>query len=191
MYCEHHSSCEDISANNFPVRQVHKIGILDIRLANTDRNEANILVTKKLDKIELIPIDHGLVLPRTLSDVWFDWLYWPQAEQHFDEETKSYIARLDPDADCAILRGLTNSNTPYFDDQVLRNLKVCTLFLKKGAAADLTLFDLGEMMSRKNRLQPSFLERAMMEAEEISGRNEQQFFDCLNVQLDQLISDRT
>jgi len=46
MYKEHLSSCEDISANTFPVKQIHKIGILDIRIANTDRNEANILLKK-------------------------------------------------------------------------------------------------------------------------------------------------
>jgi len=201
LYCDHDSSCEDISANSFPTQEVHKIGILDIRLANTDRNEANILVSKKKsnhsnsnthstpsDAIELIPIDHGLVLPSALNDVWFDWLHWPQAKQPFDLETKNYISRLDPDADCALLR-----RTGQFDEASLRILKICSLFLKKGAAGGLTLFDLGGLMSRRSNSQPSVLETVITEAERMSDgtENKQSFFDCLNIQLDLLVSNRT
>ena len=39
---------DDVAANRgaatFPVHQVHKIAILDMRLLNTDRNDANVLV---------------------------------------------------------------------------------------------------------------------------------------------------
>jgi len=201
LYCDHDSSCEDISANSFPTQEVHKIGILDIRLANTDRNEANILVSKKKsnhsnsnthstpsDAIELIPIDHGLVLPSALNDVWFDWLHWPQAKQPFDLETKNYISRLDPDADCALL-----GRTGQFDEASLRILKICSLFLKKGAAGGLTLFDLGGLMSRRSNSQPSVLETVITEAERMSDgtENKQSFFDCLNIQLDLVVSNRT
>ena len=47
---------------------MHKIAILDIRIVNTDRHSANILIQKqslakkKLD-FRLIPIDHGMCLP--------------------------------------------------------------------------------------------------------------------------------
>ncbi len=51
---------------------MHKIAILDLRILNCDRNEANILVVKKMvtnnkgatSRItNLIPIDHGLSFP--------------------------------------------------------------------------------------------------------------------------------
>jgi len=61
----------------FPIEEVHKIAILDLRILNADRNDENILV-KKNDKFELIPIDHGLSFPDSFSisqeDVcWMDW----------------------------------------------------------------------------------------------------------------------
>lgn len=49
---------------------MHKIGILDIRIVNCDRNDANILVKKLMmgkekprKVMRLIPIDHGLSFP--------------------------------------------------------------------------------------------------------------------------------
>ena len=48
----------------------------------------------------LIPIDHGYTLPSTISgltDLWFEWLKWPQAKIPFDVEERCYIDRLNPD----------------------------------------------------------------------------------------------
>ena len=36
----------DVSHSKFSAREVHRIGILDIRILNTDRNDANILVVE-------------------------------------------------------------------------------------------------------------------------------------------------
>ena len=36
----------NMGSNQFDIEEVHKIGILDIRILNCDRNEANILVRK-------------------------------------------------------------------------------------------------------------------------------------------------
>nr|GFA85982.1 phosphatidylinositol 4-kinase gamma 4-like [Tanacetum cinerariifolium] len=48
----------------FPVEEVHKIAVLDMRLANADKHAGNILVSKgKDDKVIQIPIDHGYCLP--------------------------------------------------------------------------------------------------------------------------------
>jgi len=47
----------------FEIEEVHKIGILDVRILNADRNDENMLVKKNNGKFELIPIDHGLSLP--------------------------------------------------------------------------------------------------------------------------------
>lgn len=47
----------------FSVEEVHKIGLLDVRILNCDRNDENILIKKVNDKLVLIPIDHGLSFP--------------------------------------------------------------------------------------------------------------------------------
>jgi hypothetical protein len=67
------SSCEDMGYSRFPVEEVHKISILDVRLANTDRNAGNILVSRREDgELKLVPIDHGYCLPTKVS---FKWLH--------------------------------------------------------------------------------------------------------------------
>ena len=43
-YVVHDDVAGDLSPDLFSVNEVHKIGILDIRCVNTDRNEGNILV---------------------------------------------------------------------------------------------------------------------------------------------------
>ncbi|MCO5587163.1 hypothetical protein L7F22_041110 [Adiantum nelumboides] len=75
------SSCEDMGSSLFSVDEVHKITVLDLRLANTDRNGGNILVCKEREKaLKLVPIDHGYCLPEKFEDCSFEWLYWPQAQ---------------------------------------------------------------------------------------------------------------
>jgi hypothetical protein len=77
---------------------------LDIRLANTDRNGSNILVSSNADgTVRLTPIDHGYCLPSTFEDISFEWLYWPQACKPFTDAALQYIVKLDADADLALL----------------------------------------------------------------------------------------
>ena len=71
---------ENFSSDLFSVADVHKIGVLDLRLTNLDRNDQNILVTKpvgsnKNKNLRLIPIDHGLTIPDNLEVCSFD-LVW-------------------------------------------------------------------------------------------------------------------
>jgi len=69
-------------------------------------------------------------------------------------------------------------------------------FLKKGVAADLTLFDLGDMMSRKSHNEPSLLEQTIHETEQIctsnGDHNEQSsfFYNYLGERLDKMIAKR-
>lgn len=61
-------NCEDIGPGAFPVQEVHKISVLDIRMANADRHAGNILFRKELNgETMLIPIDHGYCLPEKVS----------------------------------------------------------------------------------------------------------------------------
>lgn len=69
MFVKNNGSCEDMGPRAFPVNEVHKISVLDIRLANADRHAGNILISKDGEdgKIVLIPIDHGYCLPENVS----------------------------------------------------------------------------------------------------------------------------
>ncbi|CAI9092551.1 OLC1v1027826C5 [Oldenlandia corymbosa var. corymbosa] len=69
MFMENCGSCEDMGPRLFPVDEVHKISVLDIRLANADRHAGNILVHKNVEdgQVRLIPIDHGYCLPENVS----------------------------------------------------------------------------------------------------------------------------
>ncbi|XP_031284315.1 phosphatidylinositol 4-kinase gamma 7-like, partial [Pistacia vera] len=77
QFIKHNFDASDHGTSSFPVSAVHRIGILDVRIFNTDRHAGNLLV-RKLDgvgnfgHVELIPIDHGLSLPETLEDPYFE-----------------------------------------------------------------------------------------------------------------------
>ena len=43
-YVKHDATAEDVSPSIFPVEEVHRIGLLDLRLLNIDRHHGNILV---------------------------------------------------------------------------------------------------------------------------------------------------
>lgn len=67
-FMENNGSCEDMGPGAFPVKEVQKISVLDIRLANADRHAGNILLSKGEDgRTVLIPIDHGYCLPESVS----------------------------------------------------------------------------------------------------------------------------
>lgn len=85
-YVAAEGDCEERGTGVFPVEEVHKIAILDMRLANCDRNGGNILVKrcsgKTMCQWQLIPIDHGYCLPSTFADISFEWMFWPQVLSH-------------------------------------------------------------------------------------------------------------
>jgi len=230
---EHDFDAEDISpvkAARFPVSEVHKIALLDIRLFNTDRHGGNILVRKlssprkpvdsdgdcdtprrreynsdadengihddmqfhmdfesdedessfsltssvssedeELMSFELIPIDHGYTLPHSISgitDSWFEWLNWPQSKIHFSTETKEYIARLDAERDIALLRQRFGE---WIQPECYKVLRITTMWLKLGAEHNLTPFDLGSRMCRRQFDIPSDLETLCWEAAQDEG----------------------
>lgn len=125
----------------FSVADVHRIGILDVRTLNTDRHDGNLLCTKS-DRLRLIPIDHGFVLPAEPGEAFFDWLNWPQTRVPFSADELEYIARIDVEADTKVLRklGLTHES--------LATYRMATTLLKVAAAAGLTLHDIASMVCR-------------------------------------------
>lgn len=152
----HDEEAGDLSSSLFSQDEAHKIAIMDIRLLNTDRNDENLLVRRHKDNnLELIPIDHGCSLPSTLQVNWHDWIWlsWPQTKRSFSEVEKEYIASLDASNDSVLLSkelGMAWRN--------LLMLNIATTFLQKGAAANLTLFDIASLMVRDDPGTPSTLE---------------------------------
>jgi len=144
----------DIGPGLFPVQEVHKIGILDLHIFNTDRHGGNILFCDNENgAYKLTPIDHGYSLPSSLDRAWFDWLTWPQSRVPFDNQTKTYIKSIDPEEDARMLR----QYLPIPDESIVI-MKISTMLLKKGVQHNLTLNQLGTIASRKTPEKPSVLE---------------------------------
>ncbi|GLJ18136.1 hypothetical protein SUGI_0320420 [Cryptomeria japonica] len=173
QFVPHDFDASDHGTSSFPVASVHRIGILDIRILNTDRHAGNLLVKNmervgrycqvRGESVELIPIDHGLCLPENLEDPYFEWLHWPQASIPFSEDELEYIYKLDPNKDAEMLR----VKLPMVREACLRILVLCTVFLKKAAESGLCLAEIGSMMSREFQGMeeaPSELEVVCMQA---------------------------
>eukprot|EP00245_Coleochaete_scutata_P011877 TRINITY_DN4499_c1_g1_i1.p1 TRINITY_DN4499_c1_g1~~TRINITY_DN4499_c1_g1_i1.p1 ORF type:complete len:621 (-),score=113.05 TRINITY_DN4499_c1_g1_i1:1088-2950(-) len=153
-------NCEDFGPSHFHPQEVHKISVLDIRLANTDRNGENILVCSPRGGNKwstLVPIDHGYSIPETFEDCTFEWLCWPQAHLPYNAETTAYIERLDVEQDIALLKSFGWSVSP----ECARVLRVSTLLLKKGATKGLTPHTIGSMMCRARLTVKSELEKLL------------------------------
>lgn len=79
QFIPHDFDASDHGTSNFPVAAVHRIGILDIRILNTDRHAGNLLVRElnavgRFGEVEIVPIDHGLCLPESLEGPYFEWI---------------------------------------------------------------------------------------------------------------------
>ncbi|KAH0461530.1 hypothetical protein IEQ34_009105 [Dendrobium chrysotoxum] len=178
QFIPHDYDASDHGTSSFPVAAVHRIGILDVRIFNTDRHAGNLLVRKHENgaakfggQVELIPIDHGLCLPETLDDPYFEWIHWPQASIPFSNEELEYIANLDPVRDSDMLR----MELPMIREACLRVLVLCTHFLKEAAASGLCLAEIGDMMSRQftgRDEEPSELEVVCIEARRLISEKE-------------------
>jgi hypothetical protein len=153
----------NMSPNQFSVSDCHRIGILDLRIVNMDRNDGNILVVKKRadarpdkSRFALVPIDHGLSLPDRLEVAEDDivWMGWPQAKVPFDKEELDYIANLNWQKDSkTLVRSLGMKKFP------LRLMWVAYCLLQHGAKAGLTLHEIGTIMYRADFEEPSTLQR--------------------------------
>jgi hypothetical protein len=152
---------QDISSSRFSIMDVHKIGILDVRLFNMDRNMENLLIESHSNP-RLIPIDHTYILPPRLDFVWFEWQYWKQAKQPFSEEHLSYINSLDILQDASILQKLG------IEESSIRTMMISTTLLKIAAIQfGLNLFQIASLITRKKPNELSDLEKMVKRAEEL------------------------
>ncbi|XP_073315726.1 phosphatidylinositol 4-kinase gamma 4-like [Primulina huaijiensis] len=183
MFVKNCGSCEDMGPRSFPVEEVHKICVLDIRLANADRHAGNILVHKSVDgHIVLIPIDHGYCLPQSFEDCTFEWLYWPQARNPFSPMTIAYINSLDAEKDIELLK-FHGWDLPH---ECARVFRVSTMLLKKGAERGLSPFSIGSIMCRETVKKRSVVERMVQEAQEsvLPGMSESAFLESVSMIMD-------
>lgn len=191
MFVKNHGSCEDMGPRAFPVEEVHKISVLDIRLANADRHSGNILVCKEGndDGVVLVPIDHGYCLPETFEDCTFDWLYWPQSRQPYSPETIEYIKMLDAEQDIALLK----FHGWELSCECARTLRISTMLLKKGAERGLTPFAIGSIMCRETLKKVSVIEEIVREAEEsvLPGTSETAFLESVSQIMDRRLNELT
>ncbi|KAL5075525.1 hypothetical protein RYX36_014509 [Vicia faba] len=184
MFMRNIGSCEDMGPSAFPVEEVHKISVLDIRLANADRHTGNILVAKDGEDgpTVLTPIDHGYCLPESFEDCTFDWLYWPQAQQPYSPDTIEYIKSLDAEYDIKLLK----SHGWELPPECVQILRISTLLLQKGAEKGLTPFTIGSIMCRETMKKKSVIEQIIQKAEQaaLPGTNEAAFLDLVSVIMD-------
>ncbi|XVF53092.1 hypothetical protein PTKIN_Ptkin05aG0071900 [Pterospermum kingtungense] len=160
MFIKNSGSCEDMGPGGFPVEEVHKISVFDIRMANADRHAGNILIGKgENGQTLLIPIDHGYCLPETFEDCTFDWLYWPQSRKPYSAETIEYIKSLDAEQDIALLK-FYGWDVPV---ECARTLRISTMLLKKGVERGLTPFAIGSIMCRETLNRESVIEQIVRE----------------------------
>lgn len=163
----HDDTASDRGTATFPVHQVHKIAILDMRLLNTDRHDSNMLVVDKEEAeggLQLVPIDHGGCLPAAPEVSWFNWcwLSWPQMKVPLSASDAAYVASLDVAAEARLL---TELGVPP------RSRRVCycsTLMLQRGVAAGLSLLEVASLMCREEEEVPSELERLWTQAERLA-----------------------
>ncbi|XP_065878385.1 phosphatidylinositol 4-kinase gamma 4-like [Euphorbia lathyris] len=189
-FIENNGSCEDMGPGAFPVHEVHKISVLDMRLANADRHAGNILIRKDDEgKIVLIPIDHGYCLPESFEDCTFDWLYWPQAKQPYSQDIIDYVKKLDAEEDITLLK-LCGWDMPL---KSARTFRISTMLLKKGVERALTPFQIGSMMCRETLKKESTIERIVQEAQDamLPGSSEEAFLESISSIIDRQLDELT
>ncbi len=156
----------DIAPEKLEKVQVQLLAVLDIRILNCDRNDANILLKRGETGFELIPIDHGMSFPEVLEIAWCDWCWisWPQIKEPIDPYVHTYILALNPEKDAEMLSEKLNlrpSCLPLF--------KVACTLLIEGAKAGLTLYQIANIILRQEDLHtPSIMEQIMIRAQGLS-----------------------
>ncbi|KAL5571430.1 hypothetical protein UlMin_021027 [Ulmus minor] len=188
QFMENDGSCEDMGPGAFPVEEVHKISLVDIRLANADRHGGNILLGKREDgRTMLIPIDHGYCLPETFEDCTFEWLYWPQAREPYSDEMVNYIKSLDAEEDIALLK-FHGWDLPL---ESARTLRISTMLLKKGVEKGLSPFAIGSIMCRENLKEDAIIEEIVHEAEDsvLPGSSEAAFLETVSQIMDRRLEE--
>eukprot|EP00754_Rhynchopus_humris_P012578 Rhum_TRINITY_DN14297_c22_g1::Rhum_TRINITY_DN14297_c22_g1_i1::g.78799::m.78799 len=146
----------DAGPGGYSTEDVHRIGILDLRLLNCDRHGGNILVKDAERDAEgkrrLVPIDHGYTLPTHIADLDYEWQHWPQSKKAFSDDLLAYVAAIDVEAEAAAAErcGIEADAVALF--------KAATLVVQIGCAQGLTLSELAAFFRRERVTEESGLE---------------------------------
>jgi len=167
IYSQEH--IENLSPCLFTSEQIHRIGILDIVICNTDRNTENILVQRTgTGDYNLVPIDHGYCLPDILEIAWCDWIWmdWPQAKLAFSDECVQHVQSLDIESSSVFLR-----DNLGIRDECIMNMKIMTKLLKVCVSAGMNLHQIAMIICRDNLEIPSLLEVVIARARNIAAES--------------------
>jgi len=184
-FIENEGESSSFGSSAWRVDDVHRIGTLDVRLFNMDRNGENLLVQKQSDgSLRLVPIDHTYCLPpiTSLDGCYFEWQYWSQAKQPFSPETLEYIMAIDINQDASVLRSLGIA------EESIKTMIVTTMLLKEAAVAGWTLHDIACLLSRSIPLStPSRFEDFLASCQTTSSERELPFLEVYQHSLKDMV----
>jgi len=102
--------------------------------------------SSELSGYRVVPIDHGYILPHILriSECSFGWIHWQQAHTPLSKDLYTYIMRIDIDNDVKRLKSVLGTVIP---EACLLSLRVCTHLLQVSVSRQLSLHQIGRMMS--------------------------------------------
>ena len=166
-FVNHSDVAGNFGTGLFSAKEVHKLGILDLRLLNCDRNENNVLIQKNKNSVKMIPIDHGLCLPDCIEiyDYEIVWMSWPQSHEAFSSEELEHILNIDVHKDLKLLRSRLNIR-----EKSLRNYLAVNILLKQAAFYGFTLHQIGTMVYRMQEDEPSLLQKILKQSRELNKR---------------------
>ncbi|XP_010522917.1 PREDICTED: phosphatidylinositol 4-kinase gamma 4-like isoform X2 [Tarenaya hassleriana] len=179
MFIENACGSHEMNSSSLSTDEVHRISLLDIRFANLDRHEGNMLARQKMNgEVHLIPIDH-----EASEECLFDWTYWPQAKEPYASEIEEYVKNLDADQDIDYLK----SYGWDMGQEFAKTFRICTMLLKKGVEKGLTAFEIGNLMMNPDpSSEEDSLAEMVLEAECLTQQEEaeDEFFQNLSFLMD-------
>lgn len=92
------SRLENLSTSKLSAFEVQKVALLDMRLLNATRTEADVLVKRHKGRVKLVPINHGMSLGRRFQ-IERDALFWtrlPQIRLPLDSRLVRFVQKLRP-----------------------------------------------------------------------------------------------
>lgn len=127
--------------------EIQKIGILDLLIQNYDRiNLNNILYTKTAQGDKLIPIDHNLAFPETIKGFLVPpvWLEHPSAFHPLNPKVVQFVKKMNIEKLKTQLAEIGMAKNQIFHFELMH------LFVKMATEANLSLFEMGKMLSINN-----------------------------------------
>eukprot|EP00917_Polyrhabdina_sp_WS-2016_P000647 GHVP01001425.1.p1 GENE.GHVP01001425.1~~GHVP01001425.1.p1 ORF type:complete len:745 (+),score=123.00 GHVP01001425.1:30-2264(+) len=121
----------------------------DIHFGHSEYINSNENMHGKISRLNLIPIDHGLCIPDSLTINREDWCWvdWPQTRIHLSDEELRLVARLNPIRDVSFLGEALNIRA-----SCLRAMRASVEFLKLAVQEGLTLAEIAYLMTRDENI---------------------------------------